>query len=116
MGPPLAEASFEDFASDRPSDAVISLIADYTGEDALELPSLYHTIDTDALDLLLEGTEGVRVSFSYAGHEIECGDGAICVYRTRPRIPLILPPASRAPSEPGRRKALYTAPVLVSGE
>lgn len=53
-----------------PSEAVVSTVSDLTGTDFRELPPLSDTIDPDAFDLLLEGSESVNITFEYAGYSI----------------------------------------------
>lgn len=60
------------------SEQVVQEVANTTGKDALELPSLYEVIDPDALDTLVAEMSDGGVSFSYAGHEVTVkSDGSI---------------------------------------
>ena len=66
-----------------PSVGVVRTIASLAGDDAIELPSLYDSIDPDALDSLFDHADrqdgaSVRLSFSYAAHRVTvCADGTI---------------------------------------
>lgn len=64
-------------ATERVADA----LAAATGTDPTRLePPLYDVVDPDALDALVEGATGVRVSFDYDGHHVVVhGDGAVTV-------------------------------------
>jgi hypothetical protein len=52
-----------------PSTSIIEAIAESTGHDPTAIPSLQHSLDVDALDALLAGTEStasnVRISFTF---------------------------------------------------
>lgn len=72
--------------ADRVSTLVLEALEEVTGTDQLDLPPLYETIDTDALDRLvasLDGTEGdgrAVLEFSYAGHCVRItADGDVAV-------------------------------------
>lgn len=64
----------------RVSTAVLEALEEVTGTDRLDLPPLYETIDSDALDRLvasLDGTDGdgpATIEFSYAGHRVTVTD------------------------------------------
>ncbi len=67
-----------------PSVTVVETVSDATGVNAIELPTLNDTIDTDALDSLFNGvtrgTEGLTVSFVYADCEVTVlADGTVIV-------------------------------------
>jgi len=51
-----------------PTETVLYSVADVTGTPATQLPRLYHTIDPDALNRVVDG--GVEVSFEYYGTEV----------------------------------------------
>ncbi|WP_161991503.1 HalOD1 output domain-containing protein [Natronorubrum aibiense] len=55
----------------RPSMAVVSLVATVTDTDPLELEPLYDAVDPEALDSLCTPTNGVSsLSFEYAGYTV----------------------------------------------
>lgn len=72
---------------DRPSEAVVELVADATDSDPLELPVLHDTVDTDALDALYgtddEQLRDVAVEFSYAGFDVTVAGGEYVEARPR---------------------------------
>jgi hypothetical protein len=75
--------------SDRVTPAVLEALEEVTGTDRLELPPLYETIDTDALDRLfasLSGADDVEPAtfqFTYAGHRVTVtADGDVTVSPT----------------------------------
>jgi hypothetical protein len=63
------------------SEAVLATVAEAASAELLDLPPLYGAVDPDALNALLSArdrsrpTEGVAVSFAYAGFAVEI-DGA----------------------------------------
>ncbi|MFB6139261.1 MAG: HalOD1 output domain-containing protein [Halosimplex sp.] len=67
--------------------AVVEAIAAVDGREPDEIPPLFETVDTDALDRLADGTGrsdaagGLsRISFSHAGHDVAVrGDGSVVV-------------------------------------
>ncbi|NHN48424.1 hypothetical protein G9464_12585 [Halostella sp. JP-L12] len=72
--------------NDPVSQTVVLAVADATGDDPLELPPLFDTVDPDALDKLfadrIDGTErlGGRFEFAYAGCEVSVhADGTVDV-------------------------------------
>ncbi|MFC6824599.1 HalOD1 output domain-containing protein [Halopelagius fulvigenes] len=60
---------------------LVSLVADVSGTDAVDLPPLAAVVDPDALGSLVDGpsaVEGLTVSFDYAGfHVVVHGNGRI---------------------------------------
>ncbi|MFD1598570.1 HalOD1 output domain-containing protein [Halobellus rarus] len=62
------------------SEQIVEKVARVTGTDALKLPPLYDSVDTDALNALVESPGYVEISFVYAGQEV-CieNDGEISV-------------------------------------
>lgn len=59
---------------------VVSAIATALDEDPTTMDPLYETIDSDALDRLLETDVPIEVVFEYHGHAIEVdGDGTVTV-------------------------------------
>lgn len=53
------------------AEEIIERISRRTEEDPLELPLLYESIDTEALERLLASSDGyVSVEFSYCGYDI----------------------------------------------
>ncbi len=63
----------------QPSVTVVEAVAAATDRATTELPPLLETIDSDALDTLLDGgSSSVFVSFRYAGTDVSVsGDGVI---------------------------------------
>jgi len=62
------------------SERVIEGVASATGTDEMELPPLYESVDTDALNELVESPGYVEISFVYAGQEVRIeNDGEISV-------------------------------------
>ena len=53
-----------------PTVAVAEAIAEAQGCDPVDLPPLFDTIDTDALNGLLRSAPGVEVTFSHAGYAV----------------------------------------------
>ncbi|WP_205596774.1 HalOD1 output domain-containing protein [Halostella salina] len=53
---------------ESPSAAVVRAVAEVDGVDETELPTLQDAVDADALDDIAE--DGVRVEFTYAGHDV----------------------------------------------
>lgn len=59
---------------------IITAIADAMQTDALDLPPLYDTIDTEAVAELVQGDGVSEVAFSYHGHVVAIdGDGQVRV-------------------------------------
>lgn len=56
---------------------IVEGIAEAESVDPLELPPLGETIDTDALQTVVDSTETVRVEFEYAGYDIRVTDGTV---------------------------------------
>lgn len=56
-------------ADESPSTGVVMAVAAATGRTAASIEPLHETIDTDALDSLVDptGSDPVRVTFTYAG-------------------------------------------------
>jgi hypothetical protein len=58
------------------SQTVVLAVAEATGDDAMELPPLYDTVDPDALNELFDSSTGGavgrsgRVEFTYAGCDV----------------------------------------------
>lgn len=83
-----AQAPFADNAqlavstnrSEPASLSVVTAIAEATGTDPTTMEPLYQTVDTDALNRLLETDAALEVVFEYDGHAIEVGsDGSVTV-------------------------------------
>jgi hypothetical protein len=61
------------------TEAVVVTVAKASGTDPLELPPLASVLDPDALDALCGAsvwnvpTDGIRVSFRYADHDVTVG-------------------------------------------
>ena len=49
------------------SEQIITTVAKATNRDPLELPALFHTIEPDALNVLLETMDTGEFLFDYAG-------------------------------------------------
>lgn len=63
---------------------IVSRVADEEGVDPFELDPLHSTVDTDALEALVDGdgTRDLRVDFQYHGYEVSVrGDGGVDVAR-----------------------------------
>lgn len=75
--PPTVRHNWQE--SDRPSVMVVEAVAAATDRKTTDLSPLQETIDTDALDTLLDGqTSSVAVSFRYADTGVTVtGDGSI---------------------------------------
>ncbi|WP_458205600.1 HalOD1 output domain-containing protein [Haladaptatus sp. NG-SE-30] len=58
---------------------VVAAVADEADTRTTELPPLYHSIDPDALNEMVErGGNDFTISFSFAGYEVLVdGDGSI---------------------------------------
>ena len=52
------------------SEQVITTVANATNRDPLELPALFHTIDPDALDTLIETMRMGEFIFEFAGASV----------------------------------------------
>lgn len=59
-----------------PSQAVVDAVATAEERDPIELSPLYDSIDTDALDALLEDPQGIDVTFRYEGYTIVIRENA----------------------------------------
>jgi len=65
---------------ETPVTAVIEAVAEATDSDPLDLPPLYESVDSDALNTLFKGSEtSVQVVFQYAGFEVVVQDGEVVV-------------------------------------
>ena len=61
-----------------PTHAVAAALAAREGVDPTELPPLHDSIDTEAMDAVLDGGEDVRLTFSHLGYEVTVtGDGRV---------------------------------------
>lgn len=49
---------------------IVESIADSDDSDPLELPPVYESVDPDALDAFVRGTDHGLVEFHYAGHAV----------------------------------------------
>ncbi|MFC7194337.1 HalOD1 output domain-containing protein [Halosimplex aquaticum] len=60
---------------------IVSTVADDAGVDVFDLPPLTETIDTEAMQALLAGSDSsVRLYFEYAGRTVVVGaDGSVRV-------------------------------------
>lgn len=62
------------------STRVVRAVAEEKGVDPAALPPLHDTVDTDALDALVDDTDrrgGCTVQFAYAGRTVRIHDGDI---------------------------------------
>lgn len=65
------------------SERIVQAVADYTDTDPLDMPCLFHAIDPDGFDVIVEGLEDGQVHFQYAGCDVTArGDGSVDVIRT----------------------------------
>lgn len=57
---------------DSPCTAIVEVVAEATGREPTDLPPLYESIETDALDALVSTSTdaSTRVTFDYAGVEV----------------------------------------------
>ena len=78
--------TFEVASAESASAAVIAAVAAFDGVSPLELPPLYDSIDSDALDAVFHGPSSseprptVQIDFQYRGHLIRLlasGEGRI---------------------------------------
>lgn len=53
-----------------PTANVVAAVSDAAGMDPTTLPSLYHAVDSDALDAFVESANDASVSFEYAGFTV----------------------------------------------
>lgn len=65
------------------SEAVIRAVAAAAGVDPVELtPPLYDVVDPEALDALVEnGSDSIRISFTYGHHEVSVESGPTVIVR-----------------------------------
>lgn len=70
-----------DFQGTPPSQAVIQTLADITGTQVTELPSLYDVVDPESLDTLVldygSDSEDLFVEFSFHGYRISIQSSGI---------------------------------------
>lgn len=60
------------------TERVVKAVATYTDTDPLELPPLYDSLDSDALDAVTHGLSNGTVQFQYADHSVTVhGDGTV---------------------------------------
>lgn len=77
-------------AGTTPSTAIIEAVAATTGREPMALPSLYKSVETDAMNTLLarrsdDTTATVHVSFRYPNVDVSTDSGGRL--EVRPRIP-----------------------------
>lgn len=66
------------------SERVVQRVAAAAGEDVLEMPPLYETVDPDALDSLVDDLRDGEVAFDYAGYRVTVtSDGTITLDECR---------------------------------
>lgn len=56
---------------------VVTAIAEATGGDPTTMAPLYETVDTDALNRLLQSDAALEIVFEHEGHAIEVGDDGV---------------------------------------
>lgn len=57
---------------------IVRKVADSTGSNALDQPTLYDVIDPEALETLVRSMSDGEVSFTYGGHEVTVeSDGTV---------------------------------------
>lgn len=66
--------------SRSPSERVVRSVSIHADTDPLELPPLSHTVDPDALDVIVSSLEYGTVEFRYAGYPVTIdSDGTVSV-------------------------------------
>lgn len=66
--------------SRSPSERVVRSVSIHADTDPLELPPLSHTVDPDALDVIIDSLEYGTVEFQYAGYPVTIdSDGTVSV-------------------------------------
>lgn len=64
------------------STEILGLVTEVTGTDFRSLPTLYETIDVDALEQLRQSVDAeLTVHFAYAGCDIRLGGDGVLVVR-----------------------------------
>jgi len=58
---------------------VLELVAQVTGRPVLELPALYDTVDSEAMDVIVRDGSGITAVFEYAGCLVRIDDEQITV-------------------------------------
>lgn len=67
-------------ANRTPSERVVHTVAETTTGDPLELPPLFESIESDALDAFVRSMERGSVTFRYAGRSVTVdSDGSVTV-------------------------------------
>lgn len=65
-------------ANRPPSERVVQTVAETKASDPLELPPLFESVDSDALDAFVREVEHGSVTFRYAGRSVTVdSDGSI---------------------------------------
>lgn len=59
---------------------ILTEVAETRSIDLFDLPPIGETIDTDALQSLLESSEGVHIVFEYDGYEVAVSNENISVH------------------------------------
>ena len=73
-----------DWSAVTPTYAVAAELADREGLDAATMPSLFYSVDTDALDSLLRSTAEASVTITHLGYLITVtADGEVSVVDPR---------------------------------
>jgi hypothetical protein len=76
-----------DWSQVRPSTAVVETVAVAVDHDPTTIEPIYHFVDTDALDSLVESKESsspnkdIAVTFTYIGHSVTVHDHGEVVVR-----------------------------------
>ncbi|KPN29047.1 hypothetical protein SY89_03281 [Halolamina pelagica] len=78
-GPDESTVQYQWDGDATPSTAVVEAVAATTGRELTALPSLYESVDAEAIDDLFSDPDGtVRLSFEYAGVTVTLyADGGI---------------------------------------
>lgn len=61
-------------SDDAVIDRILTAVAETEECDPVELPPIYHSIDSDALCQVTRGTGVTEVSFSYHGYRVTVGE------------------------------------------
>lgn len=88
---------------DSPRSAIIETVIAATGRDPQDLPPLSESVDTDGLDALLAGSNGMdggaRVSFAFAGVDVAIRNDGELEVRTDEANPEAVDASPRTDSE-----------------
>jgi hypothetical protein len=70
-----------DWTSTSPSTGVVEAVASATDRDPLALPQLYDAVEADALDSLVRASDGLVVSFAFAGCRVTARSKGVVTVR-----------------------------------